>query len=92
MTKWVFVGVALVVLSGCAAFTGGATYTYNRTSADVCTLQVDTARVLEGGVSVQLDDCDVTVDAGKTSAGSNSIADVVDLVDRLNKKQEAPSP
>lgn len=92
MIKSLLLSCAAVTATGCSALTGGATYTYNRTSADVCTLQVDTARVLEGGVSVQLDDCDVTVDAGKTSAGSNSIADVVDLVDRLNKKQEVPSP
>jgi hypothetical protein len=51
-------------------------------------LTVDTARVLEGGVAVTLDECDVTVEAGKTTSGSNSIADVVDLVDRLKEKQE----
>lgn len=83
MIKLLLLSCAAVTATGCSALTGGATYTYNRTSADVCTLTVDTARVLEGGVSVELDDCDVNVEAGKTTSGSNSISDVVDLVDRL---------
>lgn len=83
MIKLLLLSCAAVTATGCSSLTGGATYTYNRTSADVCTLTVDTARVLEGGVSVELDDCDVNVEAGKTTSGSNSISDVVKLVDRL---------
>lgn len=93
MIKLLLLSCAAVTATGCSALTGGATYTYNRTSADVCTLTVDTARVLEGGVSVELDDCDVNVEAGKTTSGSNSISDVVDLVDRLKPSEnKVPLP
>jgi len=85
MIKSLLLSCAAVTATGCSALTGGATYTYNRTSADVCTLTVDTARVLEGGVSVELDDCDVNVEAGKTTSGSNAVSDVVNLITLLEK-------
>lgn len=83
MIKLLVLVCGAVCTTGCSTLTGGATYTYNRTSADTCTLEVSTGRVLEGGVAVTLAECDVTVDAGKTTSGSNSISDVVKLVDRL---------
>ena len=82
--KLLLLSCAAVTATGCSALTGGATYTYNRTSAEQCTLVVDSARVVEGGIAVSLDECDVTVEAGKVTSGSNSISDVVKLVDLLN--------
>ncbi len=81
--KLLVVLTGAVALAGCSSLTGGATYTYSRTSAEQCTLVVDSARVVEGGIAVSLDECDVTVEAGKVTSGSNSISDVVKLVDLL---------
>lgn len=69
------------LLCGCNALTGGATYTYIKTGPDSCQLVADTGRVLENGVTFKLDpECGVTVSAGSVKQGSNSVADVVDLV------------
>ena len=77
MIKLLVVLTGAVALAGCSSLTGGATYTYSRTSAEQCTLVVDSARVVEGGIAVSLDECDVTVEAGKVTSGSNSISDEV---------------
>lgn len=70
----------VALLGGCASLSGNAMYTYEKVGTD-CSLKVDTGRVLAAGVSVQLEDCNVTVDAGKVEQGSgNSIKDVVELV------------
>lgn len=85
MLKLLLLGCAALTATGCSSLTGGAIYTYNRTSAEVCTLTVDTARVLEGGVTMSLNECNVTVNAGKTTSGGNTVADVVNLVTLLGK-------
>ncbi len=85
MLKLLLLSCAAVTATGCSALTGGATYTYNRTSPDTCSLEVDTGRVLEGGVTVSLDECDVAVSAGKTTGGSNAVSDVVNLITLLGK-------
>lgn len=75
------IGVTLLtLLGGCASLSGNAMYTYQKTGPDTCTLKVDTGRVLAAGISVQLIECDVTVDAGKVEGGGNTIKDVVELV------------
>lgn len=74
------VGLVALLVSGCASLSGNAMYTYEKVGTD-CSLKVDTGRVLAAGISVQLIDCDVTVDAGKVEQGSgNTIKDVVELV------------
>ncbi len=83
--KLLVLSCAAFTLNGCVSLTGGATYTYNRTSSDTCSLEVNTGRVLEGGVTVSLDECDVTVSAGKTTSGSNAVSDVVNLITLLGK-------
>ena len=73
---------ALASLSGCAYLTSpNARYSYQRTGAD-CTLTVDSGRVFAAGVDVRLNDCDVTVTAGKVDAGParNDLKDVAELV------------
>lgn len=74
------VGLVALLIGGCASLSGNAMYTYQKTGPDLCTLKVDTGRVLAAGVSVSLIGCDVTVDAGKVEGGGNTIKDVVELV------------
>lgn len=77
-----------VYLTGCASLTGSALYSYVRTGPDTCTLKVDTGRVLDAGVSVKLNECNVTVSAGKVESGGNTAKDVLDLLREVKKTPE----
>lgn len=85
--------VSGLALNGCAllGISDHATYNYSRTSADICTLDVDSGRVLSGGVDVKLTACDVTVTVGKVeNGGGNSLGDVIGLATILRSPVVTP--
>jgi len=81
-------GLVALLLSGCASLTGSALYSYERSGPEACTLKVDTGRVLDAGVSVKLNECNVTVSAGKVESGGNTAKDVLDLLREVKKTPE----
>lgn len=65
----------LLICSGCAGFSpvsGGGAYQYEKTTAtgDVCRLTVDSNRVMEAGVDVEItQDCGIKVKATSVTQG-----------------------
>ena len=86
MIRAILTIVILSAISGCAtspfgtAGAGGAVYRYSNTSDGGCSIEISSSRELVG-VSVQVQDCDVTVSADKTDG-----AKAMDVIDSLVKR------
>lgn len=81
----VLCAILVISMPGCAAFGGGATYTYQR-QGDNCTVTIESGRTLDAGVDLQLNQCDITVHAGKLAPGSSGVTDLTDLVREIKKQ------
>jgi hypothetical protein len=86
--KLLLVSLVTIALSGCAtspfgsAASGGANYSYTKTSAGDCQVTINSARDIAGATLSIGETCNLSVTA-ESAGGSDAIRVIGDLVDKI---------